>query len=223
MEGSSVLHRTNTAQWRDATLLGSTATLADEDALGKPYSEVSFTDIMMRTIGDDEQLKSGLVAWRHPTVYTNVKSVVNACTQVNDGTLLTGSFTDVACSTQNTRVNGGNTNSYITSGTCSSRMNMCTSQTPTYGFFLAEGSSTNNGNAAGCTVGRDAYGMAIVGGGIASNDGDLCVSSWGVGSGYGGTSTSSDSGYGINYHWWGAGNWRLGHDVPIRTVGLFVR
>jgi hypothetical protein len=216
LEGSSTMHRTNTAQWRDGTTIGSVATLADENALGKSYENVAFTDVMIRTIGTDQTLQSGKISWRHPNTYTNFKSVVNACTRVTDGALIEGSFTSVACDTQNTQ------NSIRSD--CHSLMNMCTDCTPQYGFFLAEGAPGGSTVTGGCSgTARTDYAGSVVGGGVSASSCGSCLSSWGVGSGYGGTSTSGDQGYGINYHWWGAGNYRLGTDIPIRTVGVFVR
>jgi hypothetical protein len=53
LEASGTLHRSKTPQWQDGTLLGSTSTLVEEDALGKSYDSVSFTDVMIRSIKGD--------------------------------------------------------------------------------------------------------------------------------------------------------------------------
>jgi len=210
LEASGTLHRSKTPQWQDGTLLGSTSTLVEEDALGKSYDSVSFTDVMIRSI-KGAALGAGLVSWRHSTTYTSMKSVVNACTQISGGTLIAGNFNEVAC-VQNS---AGSIPS-----SCTSSMNRCSSNK--YGFFISEHGSANA--AGGCASLGGTYAGSVVGGGTLSPE-QSCLSSWGIGSGYSDYSATStdDQHWGINYHWWGAGNYRLGANVPIASVGVFVR
>ena len=68
---SSQMNRLNTAQWRDGTLLGSVTNLNDENALGQTYSEVAFSDVMIRGLTDAAKH----VAWRHNHTHDSMRAV----------------------------------------------------------------------------------------------------------------------------------------------------
>jgi hypothetical protein len=209
-EKSHVFHGSKKSAWIEEFETGDMSTVADEDAVGKSYKTVPFTDIMLNTIKDGAQ-QSGLVAWHHPAgPYDSLKSTVVACNKIEDGQHLEGSFTDVACNSQNS-VNTIPSN-------CDELMNMCSNTK--YGFNIPD--SGLSGTKA-CDKSPD-YSTAIIGGGTGGQT--SCVTTWGVGSGYASvepTDDAQDENWGINYHWWGAGNYRLGTNIPIASVGVFIR
>ena len=199
---TTTLNYQNTAQWRDGTLLGDTSTLADENALGQGYNSVEFTDIMFQSISDTTKS----LAWRHPNAMASMHAVVFACNRVVDGTLLFGTI-------------GG----LDVDGHSGSNMNHCTDSNCgscglEWGFFSYDSSSTRT--VGGCST-ASGYAGSVLGAGTHAG-GSSCVSTFGVGSHYGG-GTSGANGWSINYHWWGAGNWRMGSNVPFHSIGVFVR
>ena len=199
---STTMNWQNTAQWRDATLLGDTGSLADEDALGTGYANVGFTDVMLQSITDS----SKSVGWRHPTAHDNVQAIVQACTKVTveltETTRLFGTIGELDMTDHST-------NQY--------RMNECS--TMYAGFFTHD--STGGRTMAGCSSMASGYAGAVIGIGRETGE-DYCVSSFGVGSQYGG-GTSGNTGWAINYHWWGAGNSQITNNGYFHSLGVFVR
>ena len=65
------------------------------------------------------------------------------------------------------------------------------------------------------------YAGAVIGMGRETSEGS-CVTAFGVGSHYGG-GTSGNTGWAINYHWWGEGNWRIANNGYFHSLGVFVR
>ena len=89
------------------------------------------------------------------------------------------------------------------------------------GFFTYE--TTNTRSMAGCNV-ASGYAGAVIGIGRQTSE-SHCVTSFGVGSSYYG-GTSGNTGWAINYHWWGEGNWRINSDANngyFYSLGVFVR
>ena len=74
---------------------------------------------------------------------------------------------------------------------------------------------------AGCSSMASGYAGAVIGIGR-ETPGSSCVSSFGVGSQYSG-GTSGNTGWAINYHWWGAGNWQMTNNGYFHSLGVFVR
>ena len=70
-------------------------------------------------------------------------------------------------------------------------------------------------------------GMPTVGGVMGSGQNNApgqssCLTTWGVGGHYGG-GTSGNTAWSLNYHWWGAGNWRIAGTASMYSLGVFVR
>ena len=203
---STTMNWQNTAQWRDATLLGDTGSLADEDALGTGYTNVGFTDVMLQSITDS----SKSIGWRHPTAHDNVQAIVQACTKVTVEL------------TETTRLFGTIGGLDMTDHSSNQgRMNECS---PMYAGFFTHDTTGGRRNTAGCSSMKSGYAGAVIGMGREAAGGS-CVSSFGVGSHYGG-GTSGNRGWAINYHWWHAGNERINSNADngyFYSLGVFVR
>ena len=84
------MNRLNTAQWRDGRLFGHPTTLLvcktlesliifvlssfqDENAMGVAYTNMPFTDVMIRALEDG---KDKHVAWRHSIKHESMQKIV---------------------------------------------------------------------------------------------------------------------------------------------------
>lgn len=196
---STTLNWQNTAQWRDGTLMGNTSNLNDENALGQGYNDAPFTDVMMQTLSDT----SRSLAWRHPSSYSSIQSIVQSCTSVHTGVKIFGTIGGLGMPSQSS--NGPN-------------MNECTNLN--WGFFNYD--STNSRTIAGCSK-YSGYAGGVMGSGQNNAPGQSsCLTTWGVGGHYGG-GTSGNTAWSLNYHWWGAGNWRIAGTASMYSLGVFVR
>jgi hypothetical protein len=83
---SNVLNR-NDAQWLAGTMTGNTTNLNPEDALGPAYLDLSFTDVMIRSLARPGKN----LGWRHPRPFSNLWTVVRAQSPISDGAILFGS------------------------------------------------------------------------------------------------------------------------------------
>ena len=191
-------NRNDTSFWRGPGYTGDITNLNAEDAIGLPFANVAFSDVMVRSLSDPDRH----LAWSHPGTYGSVFSVVDAGNRISDGVLLSGSVNnlDYAAYPDNSHHNDCGTLSY--------------------GFFGHDYSYSSNG-IAGHSLNHGHTGGIVA----ASNFTDAnptqtnCITDWGFGAGYY-VMSSGDDLYNINAHWWGAGNT---YTSDFNAHGLFVR
>ncbi len=192
-------NRNDTTFWRGPGYTGDVTNLNDEDAIGLPYANVAFSDVMVRSLTTPDRH----IAWSHPTTYNSVFAVVDAGQRISDGVLLSGSVNnlDYAAYPDNSYHND-----------CS---------TLKYGFFGHDYFYSSNG-IAGHSLNHGHTGGIVA----ASNFTDShatqthCITDWGFGAGYYIMNSGGTQLYNINAHWWGAGN---NHTADFNGHGLFVR
>ena len=192
-------NRNDTTFWRGPGYTGDVTNLNDEDAIGLPYANVAFSDVMVRSLTTPDRH----IAWSHPTTYNSVFTVVDAGQRISDGVLLSGSLNnlDYAAYPDNSYHND-----------CSSLK---------YGFFGHDYYYSSNG-IAGHALNHGHTGGIVA----ASNFTDShatethCITDWGFGAGYYTMTSGGTQLYNINAHWWGAGN---NHTADFNAHGLFVR
>jgi hypothetical protein len=197
------MNRVNSAQWRDGRLIGSTSSLADENALGMAYRLLEFRDVMIRSLRIPEKH----LAWRHPNSFKNIQSIVRSCTRIANGVLLSGSID---------RLDYNGDPSYHKG---------CTELV--YGFMGGDWHFAIT-TVAGCPVGyKHGYSGAVIGAFLDPPSGDRsrigetikCISDFGVGGGYYKMGSTTEK-YAINAHWWGAGN---SPSHSWNSHGVFIR
>ena len=197
---SAAMNRDNTAQWRNGIALGSADDLSDQNALTTAYGSLPFRDVLIRSISDP----SKHVAWRHPTTYDSMRSVVSACTPISDGSHLSGSIQDLA---------------YTGSR---SQHNVCPGMK--YGFFGFD-YVYNMGEVAGCSLSHTGHAGGVLSiskfgtthwGNVGQGS---CISDFAVGGAYYNKASAKDD-YAINAHWWGNGNTQTD---DFLTHAIFVR
>jgi uncharacterized protein YbdZ (MbtH family) len=201
----ATLNRLNTAQWQTGTPLNEAgmSNLIDANAFGTAYSTVPFTDVMIRSISDADKR----VSWRHPTEYTSMHSIAQACTSISDGSPLEPGTKDGPAA-----LDFDNNANYKALCTSSGMMK--------YGFFGFD-YSYDVTDVVGCNVQYMGHsgGFIAVSSFTTSPAQTSCVTDFGVGSGYYNMASGDDT-YAINAHWWGAGN-SYSHD--FNTHAVFVR
>ena len=87
---SNVLNR-NDEQWLLGTITGNTTNLNAEDALGPAYLDVSFTDVMIRSLATP----SKNLGWRHVRALSSLWTAVRAQSSISDGAKLFGSVSNL--------------------------------------------------------------------------------------------------------------------------------
>ncbi|XP_065833080.1 uncharacterized protein [Oscarella lobularis] len=198
-----IMNRLNTAQWRDGRLFGHPTTLLDENAMGVAYTNMPFTDVMIRALEDG---KDKHVAWRHSIKHESMQKIVQNCETIADGYKISGDISSLS-------FNGD-----------PQYHNPCTELV--YGFLGGDWKGVTT-TVAGCETGRAHHIGAVVGAFLDPPSGDRtrvgqsknCISDFGLGAGYQKLQTTDDK-YAINAHWWprgntGSNNWN--------THALFVR
>ena len=206
---NKTMNRINTAQWRQRTKIGNTASLKDENALGAGYDTVTFTDVMIRSLSSSTKN----LAWRHPSTYKSAWAIVDAGKRVSDGKKLFGGI-------KNLHFNG--TGSYH---------NDCSEAK--YGWLTADWSYNTTPGIAGHKSLVHGHAGGVVGASLfdpgaklthtyGTHDGKRtrCVTDFALGGGYSDAKANSDDSYAINAHWWGAGNT---YTHSWKSHGLFVR
>ena len=191
-DNNPFMNRRNTAQWRDRTYVGDPDSLSAVNTLAQTYEDVPFTDVLVLGVDDTERF----MAWRHPNLYPDMFSVVDAGQRISDGVLIGGSVQNLS----------------YPSYPRTDRYNGC--RALKYGFFgyddnqLHTGIAGHTGMLAGHAGGVVAASLFYDGHTVTppvTLVDNACISDWAFGGGYS-TGTSGDDAYGINAHWWGDGN-----------------
>ncbi|EDQ89308.1 uncharacterized protein MONBRDRAFT_25354 [Monosiga brevicollis MX1] len=178
----ATLNSKNWDAWRHASLVGSTETMADINALGPAYVGVPFSDVMIRSVNDP----SKNLGWRHPTQYDSLHSVIYKCEAVTDGAKLFGGIANL----DSTSINNG---LYVE---CANTK---------FGMFVPDETISYTA-IAGCGNLYSGYAGAIVGWGVLQpHSSTNCLTNGGLGAGYAGV-VSGDDIYAINAHNWGFSN-----------------
>ncbi len=188
----------DTTHFLTPTYSGDTTTLADENALGKAYSSVRFSDVLFRSIADPTKY----VAWRHGNEHDSVFDVLTAGVAVNDGLGIGGS------------VDGLDYNSGCTTGTGVTER--------TYGFFVHDTSGSYGPHSLLGKVSFNGYFGAAIGWGSGAAD----YASGKQTSGGVGTTTNGTPLWSMNRHVHGtASDCAAASDglPPLKTHGIFVR
>ncbi len=76
----------DTTNYLTPTFFGDTSGISDVNSLGRVYSEVPFTDVLIRSQSDATKH----VAWSHPNSYDNIYSIVSAGVKIADGVAISG-------------------------------------------------------------------------------------------------------------------------------------
>lgn len=121
---------------------GDVSTLEDENGIGFSYMSTSFTDVMIAGLNTPAKR----MGWRHGAVYPSVSDVVHACRPVEDGTIIFGSYNNLAFNGPPERNNG-----------CSALR---------YGFLLTDWSGYDEDGVGGCGNVMIGHTAGIVGGAI---------------------------------------------------------
>jgi hypothetical protein len=200
---SPVMNRSNTAQWRNRTWLGSIDNINAENALGPSYDSVAFRDVLIRSTATNKRF----LAWRHPSTMASVFAVVDAGGRVSDGVRIGGSV-------QNLDYDAYPDNQYH--DPCSGLK---------YGFLGFDYTYTQGGPIAGHNLVHGHIG-GIVAASIFRNNGGVtadvdlyCLSDFGFGGGYYDLATEVNK-ENIQAHWWGTSNT---NSADFRSHAMFVR
>jgi hypothetical protein len=192
---SSVMNRVNTAQWLDGVSIGNTTTLVAENAMGRAYNEVAFTDVMIRSLAN----ASKRLGWRHPSRFNNMRDVVRGNTPVSNGSHLFGSVSALDYD-----------------GSAANHNDCSDLRYGFLGFDFTQRFPSAKPRVTGHTGG-------IVAASRFWNDGSAgpvnCVSDFGFGGGYA-DMVAADDQININAHRWNNGN-DFGTD--FNPHGLFIR